>query len=142
MLDVPSSLSFHFYFSIMFKDFIIVGLGSFIGGGLRLLVSRGLSAVWVNSFPMGTFAVNVLGCLLIGFFSSLPATGNWPSPSTRLLLTTGFCGGFTTFSTLMSENASLLREGRPEIMAAYLVLSLVVGLLAVWGGQALARMIG
>lgn len=126
----------------MFKDFLIVGFGSFFGGGLRFLVSKGMAAVMTTPFPMGTFTVNVLGCLLIGFFSSLPVTGGWMSPSAKLLLTTGFCGGFTTFSTFMGENSALMKGDHFASMILYLFGSLAIGLLAVLAGHALGKLMG
>lgn len=124
----------------MLKDFLLVGLGSFLGGGSRLLVSRLMSQWMTTPFPLGTFAVNVLGCLLIGFLSGLPSGGAL-SPASRLVLTTGFCGGFTTFSTFMNEGVALLKDGNMSVLAAYIVGSLAVGFLAVLGGQLLAEFV-
>lgn len=119
------------------RQLLFVMLGSACGGGLRFLVSR-----WLNegsTMPWGTLAVNVLGCLIIGFVGSLPASG--VSPQVRLLLTTGFCGGFTTFSTFSSESLSLLRDGHATTAMVYMGASLAVGLLAVAAGHQLARAI-
>ena len=122
----------------MFKNIILVGFGSFFGGVVRYLVTRMLSAMVVSSYPFGTFAVNVLGCFIIGFVSALPV-GSSLSPNTRLLLTTGLCGGFTTFSTFMNENATLLKDGMPTTALLYTFASFLVGFLAVVGGQQAAR---
>ena len=92
------------------RDFLIVGCGSFLGGGSRFLVSKLVGGLFATSFPVATFIVNLLGCLLIGFVSSLPSMLSWLSPQARLLLTTGFCGGLTTFSTFMNENLSLAND--------------------------------
>lgn len=119
----------------MFKDFLIVGAGSFLGGGLRFLVSRALAATTATPFPAGTFAVNIVGCLLIGFLSSLHYPGGMLSPTTRLLLTTGFCGGFTTFSTMMNENVALLKDGNITTFALYTVGSILMGGAAVVVGH-------
>jgi len=89
----------------MFKNIMLVGFGSFFGGVVRYLVTRMLSVMVVSSYPFGTFAVNVLGCFIIGFVSALPV-GSSLSPNTRLLLTTGLCGGFTTFSTFICTFSS------------------------------------
>ena len=122
----------------MFKNIMLVGFGSFFGGVVRYLVTRMLSAMVVSPYPFGTFAVNVLGCFVIGFVSALPI-GSLLSPNTRLLLTTGLCGGFTTFSTFMNENATLLKDGMPTTALLYTFASLLVGFLAVIGGQQVAR---
>lgn len=122
----------------MFKNIMLVGFGSFFGGVIRYLVTRMLSAMVVSPYPFGTFAVNVLGCFVIGFVSALPV-GSLLSPNTRLLLTTGLCGGFTTFSTFMNENATLLKDGMPTTALLYTFASLLVGFLAVIGGQQVAR---
>lgn len=122
----------------MFKNMMLVGFGSFFGGVVRYLVTRMLSAMVVSSYPFGTFAVNVLGCFIIGFVSALPV-GNLLGPNTRLLLTTGLCGGFTTFSTFMNENATLLKDGMHTTALLYTIASFLVGLLAVVGGQQAAR---
>lgn len=125
----------------MIKDFFIVGIGSFFGGGMRFLVSKWIQDISILNFPFGTMAVNVLGCLLIGFFSGLPYTGNLMSPSTKLILTTGFCGGFTTFSTFMNENSSLLKDENYLYFVLYLFGSLALGLIAVLAGQQLSKVI-
>lgn len=122
----------------MFKNIMLVGFGSFFGGVVRYLVTRMLSAMVVSPYPFGTFAVNVLGCFFIGFVSALPV-GSLLSSNTRLLLTTGLCGGFTTFSTFMNENATLLKDGMPTTALLYTFASLLVGFLAVIGGQQVAR---
>ena len=125
----------------MFKDFLIVGLGSFLGGGLRYVVSRLLPVA--AGFPLGTFAVNIIGCFLIGLLYAMKWDGGWMSPTTRLLLTTGFCGGFTTFSTFINECGMLVKDGNMLVPALYLLASLAVGFLAlmlgIWVSQALIK---
>ena len=89
-----------------------------------------LSTLGQTVFPWPTMVANVLGCLLIGIFYSVSGRTSM-SPEMRLFLTTGLCGGFTTFSTFSSEGIDLLRTGHPGLFAAYFVLTLALGLGAV-----------
>ena len=123
----------------MLRDFLLVGMGSFLGGGSRFIVSKVIQAWAPLSFPLGTFAVNILGCLIIGFLSGLHWPGGWMSPSMKLVLTTGFCGGFTTFSTFMNEGSSLMKDEQYLYMMLYLFGSLILGLIAVMAGHQLAK---
>lgn len=119
----------------MFKGFILVGLGSFFGGGLRYLIARWTEPLAWLGFSVGTLCVNVVGCFLIGFLSGLAWEEHYISQNTKLLTTTGFCGGFTTFSTFISESA----DANPARMTIYLVTSLGLGFLALYMGQLLAK---
>lgn len=124
------------------KEVLIVSIGSFFGGGMRYWVSKLVQSCTVIAFPFGTMTVNVAGCLIIGFLSGLNwREGGWMSPSAKLLLTTGFCGGFTTFSTFMNEGAGLMKEENYLYMMLYLFGSLALGLIAVLAGHYLAKMI-
>ena len=77
------------------KEVLIVSIGSFFGGGLRYWISKMVQSCSLIAFPFGTMTVNVLGCFIIGFLSGISWNGGgWMNPSTKLLLTTGFCGGF------------------------------------------------
>lgn len=110
----------------MFYNVIALFVGSGIGGVLRWLCSQ-----WLNgNYPWGTLTVNVAGCFLIAFLAK-HAPGD---PHLRLLLTTGFCGGFTTFSTFINENFLMLRGSQLLISLVYMALSLLLGLLAAWIG--------
>lgn len=120
----------------MIKDILLVGVGSFLGGSLRMIISKYVQLAIVGLFPLGTMVVNVLGCFLIGIFSSLPTGNGGVSPTVRLLLTTGFCGGFTTFSTFMNEHATLLKGGDGFMLSSlYLIASLVLGFIALLAGR-------
>ena len=124
----------------MIKNIIIVALGGAAGSVARCLVSKAVQGTLLSAFPLGTMAVNVAGCLLIGLAGGL-ASG--PSPAVgqdmKLLLTTGFCGGFTTFSTFMNEAFTLGHGGNPALAALYVGASIAAGLLAVPAGCWLAR---
>ena len=122
------------------KEILIVSIGSFFGGGMRYWISKMVQSCSLIAFPFGTMTVNVLGCLIIGFLSGLNWNGGeWMSPSTKLLLTTGFCGGFTTFSTVMNEGAALMKDEHYTYMMLYLYGSLPLGLIAVLSGHHLAK---
>lgn len=124
------------------KEVLLVSIGSFFGGGMRYWVSKMVQSCTLLAFPFGTMTVNVLGCLIIGFLSGLNWNGSGLiSPSTKLLLTTGFCGGFTTFSTFMNEGSALMKDEQYAYMVLYLFGSLALGLIAVLAGHSLAKLI-
>jgi fluoride exporter len=112
-----------------------------IGGVAGTLARHGLGG-WVYSvagtyFPWGTLAVNLLGSLLLGFLSRATQVASL-SPDLRSLLTVGFCGAFTTFSTFSYETVVLLQEGAVARAAFYAFGSVLLGLLALWVGIAIA----
>lgn len=108
----------------------MVGLGGFAGSVLRYLISRMmLPCVVATDFPFSTLTVNVVGSLLIGGLFSCGASSGW-----YLLCVTGFCGGFTTFSTFSLEVVTLLKTGNYGPALLYVMLSLVLSVLAVWIG--------
>ena len=117
----------------MLRNILLVALGGAIGSVCRYL----LSGMNVASWPWGTFAVNILGSLVIGLLVGLASKGI-VSPEMKLLLITGFCGGFTTFSTFANESLSMMRAGDALQMALYVGASVVVGILAVWVGMMLS----
>lgn len=123
------------------KEVLIVSIGSFFGGGLRYWISKMVQSCSLIAFPFGTMTVNVLGCFIIGFLSGISWNGGgWMNPSTKLLLTTGFCGGFTTFSTFMNENY-LLGKDNILMLALYTTASLALGMAALVAGYKIASAI-
>lgn len=130
----------------MLRIIACVFIGSGIGGALRYLVS-----VWVNNwfrcstspaaiFPWATLFVNIAGCFIIGLLYGLIDSHTVEmSPATKALLTTGFCGGLTTFSTFSHENYILFQSGNPGITLLYAALSIVIGFGAAWLGHTLVR---
>lgn len=119
----------------MLQNILMVGLGGFAGSVLRYLAARFLNA----DFPWGTMLVNIAGCLIVGLFYGMIERGNIAPPEVRLLLTVGFCGGFTTFSAFMNENFMMLKAGEFLPFALYTAGSLIIGLAATWLGYWLVR---
>ncbi|SRX53864.1 fluoride efflux transporter CrcB [Aequorivita sp. CIP111184] len=118
----------------MGRIFLLVGTGGFSGSIARYLSAIGLTKHFLSAFPYGTFAANILGCLLIGVVFGLGQRFEWLTPELRLFLATGFCGGFTTFSSFTLENTILLQNSNYFTFAIYAISSFSVGLLAVFGG--------
>jgi fluoride exporter len=111
----------------MAKLLLIVGAGSAIGGISRFLLGRWVHDQWPSAFPLGTLLINVLGCFLIAVFYTLTVKGGL-SEEGKLLLTTGFCGGFTTFSTFAWENLELMRNGQAGLAIGYTLASVILGI--------------
>ena len=118
---------------------IYVALGSAFGGVARYFVSKIITAQAAGMFPWGTFVVNVVGCFIIGLVYGFLDRGGVMSENTRLFLTVGFCGGFTTFSTFAYESAELLKNGHTGIAFAYVVSSIVLGVAAIFAAQLLFK---
>jgi Integral membrane protein possibly involved in chromosome condensation len=110
----------------MFKNVLLVGLGSGIGGALRYLAFTILHEGRQVGFPLKTIIVNVLGCLIFGIVTGL--AGSDPNNRGRLFefLTIGICGGFTTFSTFAGDNMKMLCNGQLMDSFIYTMLSLVL----------------
>ncbi len=121
----------------MIRLIMIAGAGGFLGTVSRFLTSRYFQNLFLSSFPLGTFIVNITGCLLIGIFFGLSEKGNLLSPEWRMFLTVGFCGGFTTFSTFAGENIALLKDGNFFYFALYTGLSVFLGLMATFLGNSI-----
>lgn len=117
-----------------------VGIGGFIGSILRYTVS-GFVHEWTkrDDFPIGTLAVNVLGCFLIGFLSQLAETRGAFSPETRAFLIIGILGGFTTYSSFANETMYLWRDGEGVLAFLNVAAQLVLGLAAVGLGGMLSH---
>lgn len=116
------------------KALIIVFAGSGLGGVARYGIQTWLIKLHPSIFPFGTFVVNLLGCFLIGLFYALSEKAHILSPEWRIALTTGFCGGFTTFSTFAYENVSLLKSGNYLLLALYISGSVLLGITGVFAG--------
>lgn len=121
-----------------------VFIGSGFGGVCRFLCSRWIQSLAPQAvFPWGTFAVNVVGCFCIGLLYGLFDRYSVFNPEIRLLLTVGFCGGFTTFSTFINENYHLLTGSSQHIMLAsgYLLASIIIGFVMLYVGHRLVAWI-
>ncbi|MDE5683130.1 MAG: fluoride efflux transporter CrcB [Muribaculaceae bacterium] len=125
----------------MIKELLLVGCGGFLGACGRFLAGKMCGLLWHNAFPLGTFAVNVAGCLLIGVFMGLSERSRALTPEENLLLVTGLCGGFTTFSTFANDMWVLADRGNWGVLALYLGGSVALGVLMVCLGRALVRCI-
>jgi fluoride exporter len=118
---------------------IFVGAGGFIGSVLRYWVSGAIQQSANNpSFPLGTLAVNLIGCLVIGFLSQLAEARGVFTPEARAFVFVGILGGFTTFSTFGNESMNFLRDG--ENLPAFLNIGahIFAGLVAIWLGRTIA----
>jgi len=121
-------------------NLLVIGVGGFIGAILRYLISGYFYNLYGNKFPYGTLAVNIIGCLILGFFITLAEGKFIVSPQMKSFVAIGLLGAFTTFSTFSFETLVLLQ--RELYISAFLniFISISAGLLAVWLGIILAKL--
>lgn len=122
----------------MLKTMLIAGAGGFAGACCRYLVSRWCGETFNTAFPVGTFTVNIAGCFIIGLVFGLAQRSGALSAAHIALLTTGFCGGFTTFSSFANEIWLMGSRSDWAMCALYTAASILAGILMVWAGRALA----
>jgi len=120
---------------------VVVGIGGFIGTVSRYLISRFFELSYGSVFPWGTLIVNILGSLLLGIIIGISEKGNFMNQEVRLFLTVGICGGFTTFSSLSYDAFNLLRQQDWIRFSLYASLSMFLGLLAIYFGRLLIKVI-
>lgn len=112
-------------------NILAVGAGGFIGSVLRYVIGL-IPVTETLLFPIKTFAINVLGCLLIGIIAVAASKNIELNPHMLLFLKVGLCGGFTTFSTFALETSDLMKSGHMGIAFLYVVLSVIVGIAVIF----------
>jgi len=125
----------------MIKNILLVSIGGGIGSALRYLCQKWIYQLYPVTFPWATFLVNIVGCFFIGIFFAAAEKTALISGEWRLFLTTGICGGFTTFSAFAFENMNLLRTGDISWLLLYTFSSVVLGIAAVFAGVALIKLL-
>jgi CrcB protein len=118
---------------------LVIFLAGGAGSVARYLVSGWVQRQGTESFPLGTLVVNVLGCLLIGFLTAAFSGRFLLREEYRIMITVGFIGGFTTFSTFGLETFTLLDDGQVMRAMMNVLLSVALGMVAVWFGYRLAQ---
>ena len=118
----------------------MVGIGGGLGSVARFLCQKYISIWYPHPFPIATFLVNIAGCFLIGVFYEMAEKGNLLPLEWRLFLTTGICGGFTTFSAFALENVTLLKTGDFLYFCFYTAGSGFLGIAATFGAIALLKL--
>lgn len=117
---------------------IVVGIGGFIGAVCRYLIGL-IPLKEAYTFPIKTFIINIIGSFIIGIIAALALKNSSLNPKAVLFLKVGFCGGFTTFSSFALETSNLMENGNIHIALLYVILSIVVGVIAVFAGQAIIK---
>jgi fluoride exporter len=124
----------------MLKSVLLVAVGGAAGSVMRYFTSLIVKHYFTGSFPLATFITNMVGCFLIGTFVGLAIKHSWTANSNiSLLLITGFCGGYTTFSAFAIENLSLIEKGNIITFITYTAMSVFVGIICVWLGILLTK---
>jgi CrcB protein len=118
---------------------MLVGLGSAVGGMARFTLGKWIYNVYQQAFPLPTLIINVLGCFIIGLLYGISIKTGSLTAETRLLLTTGLCGGFTTFSAFAYENIQLMKTGQYTMVLVYITASVVLGIVATFLGMEIFR---
>ena len=121
-----------------FLNCIFVGIGGFLGAVCRYLIGL-LPYKMDNGFPIKTLIINVIGAFVLSLITALAAKHEAWNPQVILMLRVGVCGGFTTFSTFACESMDLMKAGSPGIAIGYMLLSMLLGLAAVFAAQLLVR---
>lgn len=118
----------------MIKSLLLVGIGGGLGSICRYFAGTLIQQKSTSTFPIGTLTINILGSLLIGLLIGIVGKNFSYSMDIKLLFITGFCGGFTTFSTFSAENFQLLQNGQYSWAFIYTLTSITLGILAMGCG--------
>ena len=121
------------------RNVLLVALGGGVGSALRAMLVWGTAARVGTSFPLGVLLVNVIGCFVFGIAIRYGVGTTAMSDSTRLMITTGLCGGFTTFSAFSMDILEGLEQGRTVMITTYVCLSIILGVLAMLLGMTLGK---
>ncbi|HNL05817.1 MAG TPA: fluoride efflux transporter CrcB [Chitinophagales bacterium] len=116
------------------KEIIYIFIGSGLGGLTRFGLGKWINALYSSIFPLGTFTVNILACIVLGFIVGLADNKQIFSPQLRLFWVVGFCGGFSTFSTFSNETLLLLQDGKYLTSILYIFGSIVCCLMVTYFG--------
>jgi CrcB protein len=120
---------------------LIVGSGGFLGSIFRYTISLFVDKKFSSPVPYGTLTVNILGSFFMGIVIGVASRQAMSGNNWKLFLTTGFCGGFTTFSAFAFENVNLIQQRLATVSLLYSALSLILGFAAMFAGMALGRSI-
>jgi fluoride exporter len=123
----------------MIKSILMVGFGGAAGSILRFAIQKILQPHSVASFPTGTFLINIVGCFLIGILWGITSRSDSWNEEIKLLLMTGLCGGFTTFSAFTLEGIGLLKENKTGLFLVYIGGTVILGLFATYIGIRLSK---
>jgi CrcB protein len=123
------------------KELIYIFVGGGLGSIVRYILGRWVNAFHNSNFPFGTLTINIIACFVLGFIIGLADHKQLLSPASRLFWAVGFCGGFSTFSAFSSETLTLIQQGQNSTMLLYIILSVVVCLIATFGGLLIAERI-
>ena len=121
------------------QKYLYVALGGALGSLLRFWIGSAVGSRMGTRFPYGTFVINISACIIIGFVLTIMGSRTEVNPAWRFLIPIGFVGAYSTFSTFEWEIFTNLQTGAFLISVSYLVLSLVLGFVGIWGGVLIAK---
>ncbi len=123
------------------QNYLFVSLGAAMGGSLRYWMSNVVHKILPATLPYGTLSVNILGSFIIGFVMYYLDANKMISPEMKALITTGFCGGLTTFSTFSFETLNLFHDSEFFLAGANILLNITLTLAAVYAAYVFAKIL-